>query len=110
DAYPGKKFEGKLTAINPEFDEVTRSVRLRATFDNKDQQLRAGMYARIEVLLPSQQDVVAIPATAILSAPFGDSVYVIEDKPADTNGAGGLVVRQQFVKTGRSRGDFISVE
>ena len=47
-----------------------------------------------------------IPATAILAAPYGDSVYVIEKA---TNGPGS-VVRQQFVHTGRSRGDFISVE
>ncbi len=110
DAYPDKKFEGKLTAINPEFDEVTRSVRLRATFDNKERLLRAGMFARMEVLLPSNQDVVVVPATSILSAPFGDSVYIIESKPADTNGPAGLVARQQFIKTGRSRGDFVSVQ
>jgi membrane fusion protein (multidrug efflux system) len=110
DAYPGKKFEGKLTAINPRIDEVTRSVRLQATFDNKEKLLRGGMFARIEVLLPSDQNVLVIPATAILAAPFGDSVYVIETKLAGTNAPAGLVARQQFVKTGRSRGDFVSVE
>jgi membrane fusion protein (multidrug efflux system) len=110
DAYPGKRFEGNLTAINPAFDETTRSVRLQATFDNQEKLLRAGMFARVEVLLPSEQNVLAIPATSILSAPFGDSVYVIESKPADTNGPAGLVARQQFIKTGRSLGDFISVE
>ena len=46
DAYPGKKFEGKLTAITPRIDEITRSVRLQATFDNKEKLLRAGMFAR----------------------------------------------------------------
>ena len=52
-----------------------------------------------------------IPATSVLSAPYGDSVYVIESKPGQDNGApAGLVVRQQFVRTGRTRGDFVSVE
>ena len=64
------------------------------------------MFVRVEVVLPQAQPVLAIPATAVLSAPFGDSVYVIEPS---TNSAGGLVVRQQFVRTGQSHGDFVSV-
>lgn len=106
DAFPGKKFEGVLTAINPDLDPVTRSVRVQATFENAEQLLRPGMFARMEVLLPGEENVLAIPATAVLSAPFGDSVYVIEPS---TNAAGGLVVRQQFVRIARTRGDFVNV-
>jgi membrane fusion protein (multidrug efflux system) len=106
DAYPGQKFTGEVTAINPELDSTTRSVQLQATFANTNQLLRPGMFARMEVVLPGDQNVLAVPATAILSAPFGDSVYVIEQS---TNAAGGLVVRQQFVKTGRPLGDFVSI-
>ncbi|MBI5388651.1 MAG: efflux RND transporter periplasmic adaptor subunit [Verrucomicrobia bacterium] len=109
DAYPDKKFEGVLTAMNPDLDQGTRSVRLQATFTNPEQLLRPGMFARVEVLLPEEQKVLVVPATAVLSAPYGDSVYVIESKPADTNGPAGLLVRQQFVRTGRARGDFLSV-
>lgn len=105
DAYTDKQFEGTLTAINPDLDEVTRSVRLQATFENTGQLLRPGMFARVEVELPTQEKVLVIPATAILSAPYGDSVYVIEKA---TNGPGS-VVRQQFVQLGLSRGDFVSV-
>jgi membrane fusion protein, multidrug efflux system len=108
DAYPNRPFEGVLTAINPDLDRATRSVGLQATFQNPDQLLRPGMFARLEVLLPEEQSVLAIPAMAILSAPYGDSVYVIES--VATNGAVGLVVRQQFVRTGRTRGDFVSIE
>ncbi len=108
DAYPAQKFDGELTAINPDLDSVTRSIRLQATLENREQLLRPGMFARVEVLLPVEHKVLIVPATAILSAPFGDSVYVIE--PATNNPANGLVARQQFVRTGRSRGDFISIE
>jgi membrane fusion protein (multidrug efflux system) len=110
DAFPSNKFTGKLTAINPELDATTRSVRVQATIANEEQLLRAGMFARVEVLLPVSHPALVIPVTAILSAPFGDSVYVIEPKPAGTNSQAGLVVRQQFIRTGRVRGDFISVE
>ena len=110
DAYPGRAFSGTLTAINPDLDQVTRSVRLQATFDNADHSLRPGMFARMEVLLPEEQTVLVIPATSVLSAPFGDSVYVIESKPAKEGGKAALTVRQQFIRSGSARGDFLSVE
>ena len=109
DAYAGRQFKGELTAINPDLDVATRSVGLQATFENPDHLLRPGMFARVEVLLPEQQAVLVIPATAVLSAPYGDSVYVIEPK-SDKDGTPSLVVRQQFVRTGSARGDFLTVE
>ena len=110
DAYPGRQFDGTLTAINPDLDQQTRSVGLQATFDNPEQLLRPGMFARVEVLLPEEQSVLVIPATSVLSAPYGDSVYVIEPKPGKEDGKPELAVRQQFIRTGRVRGDFVSVE
>lgn len=110
DTYPDQKFDGTLSAINPDLDAATRSVRARATFANADNLLRPGMFARAEVVLPVEETVVVIPATAVLNAPFGNSVYVIEAKPASTNGPAGLFVRQQFIRTGRTRGNFVAVE
>jgi len=108
DAYPDRKFEGRLTAINPGVEATTRSVNIRATFDNPDQLLHPGMFARVDVLLPEEQDVLVVPATSVLRAPSGDSVYVIE--PAGADGNGGFKVRQQLVRLGVDRGDFVSVE
>ncbi|HVM50685.1 MAG TPA: efflux RND transporter periplasmic adaptor subunit [Candidatus Acidoferrum sp.] len=110
DSYAGRRFEGKLTAITPDLDQSTRSVGLQATLDNPDQLLRPGMFCRVEVFLPEDQQVLVIPSTAVLSAPFGDSVYVIESRPATNGAPAGLVVRQQFVRTGRTHGDFLTVE
>jgi membrane fusion protein, multidrug efflux system len=110
DTYPERQFDGTLTTINPDLDASTRSIGLQATFDNPDQLLRPGMFARVEVLLPEEQNVVVIPATSVLSAPYGDSVYVIESKPVKDGGKPELTVRQQFIRTGRARGDFLSVE
>ena len=66
DAYPDRKFEGALTAINPDLDTGTRTVSLQATFENADKLLRPGMYTRVEVLLPQEQTVLVIPATSVI--------------------------------------------
>jgi len=107
DAYPARQFEGTLTTINPGLDPSTRSVGLQATFENSEQLLRPGMFARMKVLLPKEQHVLTVPLTAILSNPYGDSVYVVESKTEGDHSK--LVVRQQFVRTGRTRGDFIAI-
>jgi membrane fusion protein, multidrug efflux system len=109
DTYPDRHFPGTLTAINPDLDPATRSVRLQATLDNPEHLLRPGMFVRTEVELPDGQSVLAVPATAILSAPYGDSVYVIETQPTKAGGTPKQTVRQQFVRTGRARGDFVSI-
>jgi len=109
DSFPDRQFEGKLTAMNPDLDASTRSIGLQATFDNAEQRLRPGMFVRAEVLMPQEQKVLVIPATAVLSAPFGDSVYVIESKPGK-DGKPQQAVRQQFIRTGLTRGDFVTVE
>jgi membrane fusion protein (multidrug efflux system) len=88
-------------------DALTRSVQLQATFANPQELLRPGMFARFEVQFPDAHPVLAIPATSVLSAPYGDSVYVLESA---TNAPDALVVRQQFIILGsRSKGDFVSV-
>ena len=110
DAFADRTFEGKLSAINPDLDQSTRSVALQATFENPEQLLRPGMFARVEVLLPEEKEELIIPATSVVSAPYGDSVYVIETKSDTHNGKPSQSVRQQFVRTGRARGDFIAVE
>ena len=110
DTYPERQFDGVLTALTPDIDLDTRTVGLRATFENPDQLLRPGMYARVEVVLPEEQNVLVIPITSVLSAPYGDSVYMIEPKSAGNSEKPELVVRQQFVRTGSVRGDFTTVQ
>jgi membrane fusion protein (multidrug efflux system) len=109
DAAPGKAFIGKIIAVNPEIDQVTRSVRVRATLSNEGELLRPGMFANVEVLLPSEQEVLAIPATAVLYAPYGDTVFVIEEQQDEASGEKQLVLRQQVVRLGETHGDFVAV-
>lgn len=109
DAYPDKPFVGKITAINPDLDSVTRSVRVQATFENAEQLLRPGMFTRMEIIFAEESDVLMIPATSILRNPYGDVVYVIEQMPSTNSVAPSLVVRQQFIRVGSARGDYVSV-
>lgn len=102
-------FEGAINAINPEVDLATRNVRVQATLSNGGEQLRPGMFANVAVVLPQKQQVLAIPVTAIHYAPYGDSVFVIEEKKNEKTGAVEQVLRQQFVRLGPARGDFTSI-
>jgi membrane fusion protein (multidrug efflux system) len=108
DTFPGDAWEGSVTTINPEVDVTTRNVRVRATFDNPGGRLRPGMFASVEVAGAEQRKALVIPATAVIFAPYGDSVFVIEEKNL-TPGGRTPVVRQEFVRLGERRGDFVAV-
>jgi membrane fusion protein, multidrug efflux system len=100
--------EGKITAISPDIDSTTRNVRVQATVDNAGGNLRPGMYVDVAVELPVIDKVLTIPATSVVYAPFGDTVYVVDSK-ADESGEKELVVRQQIVRLGTRKGDFVEV-
>ncbi|MDG4584017.1 MAG: efflux RND transporter periplasmic adaptor subunit [Candidatus Competibacter sp.] len=109
DAFPQQTFAGKLTAISPELDSVTRNVRLQATLTNPDSRLQPGMFVEVTAVLPETEPVLMIPATAVLYAPYGDSVFMIEEKKDEKTGVVGKVLNQKFVRLGRARGDFVVV-
>ena len=108
DAYPGEEFEGKVTTINPQVDPATRNVDLQATIPNAQERLKPGMFAAVSIVLPENSDVVAIPGSSVVYAPYGDSVYVVEQMKGP-DGAEYTGVRQQIVKVGQSRGDLIAI-
>ena len=103
DALPGETIKGSITAISPQIDAETRNIKLQATLANRGEKLRPGMFVNVAVGLPTIQKVVSIPATSVLYAPYRDSVFVIEE------GKSGKALRQQFVRLGAKRGDFVAV-
>jgi len=109
DALPDQVLTCTITAISPEVDTATRNIRIQATLANSDEKVRAGMYVNVAVVLPAKKEVLTIPATAVLYAPYSDSVFVIEDKKDENGSVSGKVVRQQFVRLGEKRGDFVEV-
>jgi membrane fusion protein (multidrug efflux system) len=109
DALTGEVLEGQITAINPQVEEATRNIRIQATVENQSERLRPGMFVNVGVVLPEQDTVLVIPATAVLFAPYSDSVFVVEPQEGDTP-QNALALRQQFVQLGEKRGDFIAVQ
>jgi membrane fusion protein (multidrug efflux system) len=109
--------EGAISAFDSSVDAVTRSLKVRASLPDAEPVLRTGMFVNVEVVLPETADVVAVPGTAVVHAPYGDSVFIVEPKAgsAEVGSAEGgapapLVARQQFVRLGSMRGDFVAIE
>jgi membrane fusion protein (multidrug efflux system) len=108
DDVAGVEFHGRITAIDSVVNSATRNIQVQATLANPDGQLRPGMFVQTQVVLGGGRSVLALPATAISYAPYGDSVYVVADLKGP-NGESYRGVRQQFVKVEGSRGDQIGV-
>jgi len=105
---PPIELAGRITAIDSVVDESTRNVRVQATFENRQGRIRPGMFVTARALLDAREPVIALPASAISYAPFGDSVFVVEDVKGP-NGQSYRGVRQQFIKIGSARGDQVAV-
>lgn len=113
-ALPERKFSGRITAINPAIDARNRTFLLQATLENTKRVLRPGMFADVQVQVEKSRSVLVVPRTAISFAPYGNSVFVIQNRNT-TNGerqggnAPDLVAKKRFVKTGEERGDLIEI-
>jgi membrane fusion protein (multidrug efflux system) len=89
-------------------DQATRNVSVQATLPNRDGMLRPGMFVQIKLTLSEGDPVVTLPTSSINYAPYGDSVFIVEDLK-NPKGETYRGLRQQFVKLGGSRGDQIAV-
>src|SRR6202140_4154004 len=99
DAYPGRIFEGKITAIEPQISADTRNIRVQATIANPEHILKPGMFATTTVVLPDKPPVVTVPETAVDYTLYGDSVFLITEKKED-DGKTSLTVVRTFVRSG----------
>jgi membrane fusion protein (multidrug efflux system) len=104
----GREFTGRVSAVNSIVDETTRNVQVQATLENPGGTLRPGMFVQARLSQGATETVVALPASAINYAPYGDSVFVVTDLK-DPSGRTYRGVRQQVVKLGAARGDQIAV-
>jgi len=102
----GTVLDGAIGAVDPAIDATTRSIKLRASVPNPKDKLRPGMFVNVEVVRNQKSRVVTAPVTAIVHASYGDSVFVVEPGPTDK---AAKVARQQFVRVGPTRGDFVAI-
>ncbi|AEY01900.1 membrane-fusion protein [Oceanimonas sp. GK1] len=104
DAWPGRRFEGEVSAVDPELDPATRSVRVQASLANPQGQLRPGMFVQLTLTRPEAETLLLVPLTAIVHGPDGDAVLLIEPGEGEAK-----VLRRQPVRLGRRLGDFVAV-
>jgi membrane fusion protein (multidrug efflux system) len=111
DSFPGKTWQGAISTVNSEVDSTTRNIRVRATFPNKEGILRPGLFANVEVNASDRRQVLTIPATAVVYAPYGDTVFVLDSAKDESNGSqpAALVAQPRFVRLGERRGDLVAV-
>ncbi|OAI43405.1 hypothetical protein AYO41_01955 [Verrucomicrobia bacterium SCGC AG-212-E04] len=109
DATGSDVFTGTVNAVNSKVDEATRTFQAQATLANSSLRLRPGMFVNVEVQLPESESVLPLPTTAISYAPYGNSVFVVEEMKGK-DGKTYKGVRQQFVTTGATRGDLVAID
>lgn len=109
DSQPGRRFEGKITAVNPKVDPQTRNIRIQSTFANTDHALLPGMFMSVTVQAGAVEYYITLPQTAVTFNPYGETVYIIEPGGEETPGKTGKIAKQVFVTTGGTRGDQIAV-
>src|SRR5690606_12737462 len=100
-------FEGKITGIDPKIDPSSRLISIRAEIDNSDNRLMPGQFVRVEVILPDEDGIIALPQTAVVTSLYGDYVYIVREVEGGEEGA--LEVRQAFVKVGRRVGGQVEI-
>ncbi len=111
-AYPDERFEGVISALNPKVETTTRNVQVRAELANPDGRLLPGMFADLQVQLPTENAQVVVPETAITYTLYGNSVLLVtEGTPPEgvSRDEPYLVVERRFVTTGERRDGLVVV-
>lgn len=102
-------FTGEVTGIDPKVDPSSRLVSVRAAIDNPDGRLTPGQFVRIQVELPREDGVIALPQTAVVTSLYGDYVYAVRKREAAEGEDETLEARQVFVSVGRRSGELVEI-
>ncbi|HSN84624.1 MAG TPA: efflux RND transporter periplasmic adaptor subunit [Polyangiales bacterium] len=108
DAFSDETWKGKVEVVDAKIDTSTRNFTVRALVDDPSGELRPGMFVDVTVLRPEARELLVIPASAVIFAPYGDSVYITKEEGTD-GGEVRQVVEQVFVRLGERRGDLVAV-
>lgn len=106
--FPEKKYEGIIETINPEVTTSTRQVMVSGILDNPEEALKPGMFVSVEATIGEPRKTIAIPQSSISYAPYGDTVFVIENMKGP-DGKEYLGAKSQVVTLGHKKGDMIEI-
>lgn len=109
DTYPGKTFTGQISTISPKVETDTRNIEVEAIIHNPQQELVPGMFATAEIQAGVEERYLTVPQTSVTFNPYGETVYIVEDKGKSPDGKPALTAKQKFVTTGKTRGDQVAI-
>ncbi len=108
DSYPGKTYNGKITALDASIDQNTRGINVQGQVSNPKNELFPGMFGNVKILLPLMQDTLVVPDTAVVYTLYGNSVFIIQEK-TDKNGKKTMIAVQRYITVGQRRGTEVAV-
>lgn len=82
DAYPGRTFEGTLARIVQALDRTTRTMTVEVDLRNPEHALKAGMFARVDLMVGMHHDALQIPIDAVTRLESDQYVYTVRDGKA----------------------------
>jgi len=91
---PGLVENGRVTFIDNTVDSTTGTIKMKGTFDNRDQGLWPGLFVQVTLSLTAEDNVIVVPATAVQPSASGQFVYVV--KPDRTAEVRAVTVARQF--------------
>ena len=115
DAFPGRKFVGKVKFVDARVSVDTRNFLVRGEIENAEKKLLPGMFANVAIMAGAKRDVVTTPRTAVVYSLYGDSVYVLKGAAGSGQtqaapAADALYeVERRFVRLGETQGDRIEI-
>ena len=84
DAWPGEYFRGSVTEISPVVDAASRTMEVRVNVDNPGSKLKAGMFAKVRVVTNARNNIVKVPAAALVQRAGENFVFTVDTDPMDS--------------------------
>jgi multidrug efflux pump subunit AcrA (membrane-fusion protein) len=89
DAYPGEKFQGRVSRVAPVFDPATRTAEMEIEIPNASYRLKPGMYSRVQLTLDSRPNALTVPRNALVELDGKPGVFIATAGGGRTGGQGG---------------------
>lgn len=96
EAWPGKAFTGSILRVNPVVDAQTGTVKVTVEMDPGQEELKPGMFGRVEIQYDRKENALLVPKDAVLSEDAAQSVFVV----MKGKGGKGDKVQRRAIKTG----------